>query len=570
MREESIADSVRNCLNDFEVIRKADLLEASTADRNAALEIREEETRFKIWSGNMGAHSEGRRSLQYRLRDASHLQKQVMSLLDELSELLGDAFLIVSGERIPWDRVEDDEEFPQDTESESDSEFGDMPGTEVAQIAQNVSDVVNCLLRLSVAIRNPAPHDRFMSFSSSEASHYEPFDIQHVKNKFGEIEPFLADRLGKAISRRREYFKYRESHHLKLKQGLDSVEEDGAESTVASSLPLHAKAAGFNLDAMDEDGASNSGLTQTSFASSRADSDKLSVPPLPKEAEDGPFECPFCYMMITASSIDSWKRHVLADLRPYVCLWEDCTAPGMEFTRRYEWMLHEMQNHRKAYNCPCSCGMTFRVRSQCKDHINKTHPKTFPTSQLDTMIDLNARPMNEKEGSICPLCQENISSMKDYQRHVGRHQEQLALFALPSLPTDDDAQIEENTSGPHTYALFEDLNVPYGQTKEESHPEPLVATKPISGLMKELDDLYEEYLNKWVPLCSDFLRSPPSKTKKGGKKDSRKLSEDILNHVLLKLDAIDTAGIPEVRARRNEIAREVRKTLTDLGTVWDS
>ncbi|CAG1979833.1 unnamed protein product [Fusarium graminearum] len=570
MREESIADSVRNCLNDFEVIRKADLLEASTADRNAALEIREEETRFKIWSGNMGAHSEGRRSLQYRLRDASHLQKQVMSLLDELSELLGDAFLIVSGERISWDRVEDDEEFPQDTESESDSEFGDMPGTEVAQIAQNVSDVVNCLLRLSVAIRNPAPHDRFMSFSSSEASHYEPFDIQHVKNKFGEIEPFLADRLGKAISRRREYFKYRESHHLKLKQGLDSVEEDGAESTVASSLPLHAKAAGFNLDAMDEDGASNSGLTQTSFASSRADSDKLSVPPLPKEAEDGPFECPFCYMMITASSIDSWKRHVLADLRPYVCLWEDCTAPGMEFTRRYEWMLHEMQNHRKAYNCPCSCGMTFRVRSQCKDHINKTHPKTFPTSQLDTMIDLNARPMNEKEGSICPLCQENISSMKDYQRHVGRHQEQLALFALPSLPTDDDAQIEENTSGPHTYALFEDLNVPYGQTKEESHPEPLVATKPISGLMKELDDLYEEYLNKWVPLCSDFLRSPPSKTKKGGKKDSRKLSEDILNHVLLKLDAIDTAGIPEVRARRKEIAREVRKTLTDLGTVWDS
>ncbi|CAF3590386.1 unnamed protein product [Fusarium graminearum] len=570
MREESIADSVRNCLNDFEVIRKADLLEASTADRNAALEIREEETRFKIWSGNMGAHSEGRRSLQYRLRDASHLQKQVMSLLDELSELLGDAFLIVSGERIPWDRVEDDEEFPQDTESESDSEFGDMPGTEVAQIAQNVSDVVNCLLRLSVAIRNPAPHDRFMSFSSSEASHYEPFDIQHVKNKFGEVEPFLADRLGKAISRRREYFKYRESHHLKLKQGLDSVEEDGAESTVASSLPLHAKAAGFNLDAMDEDGASNSGLTQTSFASSRADSDKLSVPPLPKEAEDGPFECPFCYMMITASSIDSWKRHVLADLRPYVCLWEDCTAPGMEFTRRYEWMLHEMQNHRKAYNCPCSCGMTFRVRSQCKDHINKTHPKTFPTSQLDTMIDLNARPMNEKEGSICPLCQENLSSMKDYQRHVGRHQEQLALFALPSLPTDDDAQIEENTSGPHTYALFEDLNVPYGQTKEESHPEPLVATKPISGLMKELDDLYEEYLNKWVPLCSDFLRSPPSKTKKGGKKDSRKLSEDILNHVLLKLDAIDTAGIPEVRARRKEIAREVRKTLTDLGTVWDS
>ncbi|KAF5247124.1 hypothetical protein FAUST_976 [Fusarium austroamericanum] len=316
MREETIADTVRNCLNDFEIIRKADLLEASTADRNAALEIREEETRFKIWSGNIGAHSEGRRSLQYRLRDASHLQKQVMSLLGELSELLGDAFLIMSGEKIPWDHVEDDEIIPQDIESDSDYEYGDMPKTEVAQIAQNVSDVVNCLLLLSVAIRNPAPHDRFMTFASGEASHYEPFDIQHVKNKFGDVEPFLADRLGKAISRRREYFKYRESHHLKLKQGLDSVEEDGAESTVASSLPLHAKAAGFNLDTIDEDGASNSGLTQTSFASSRADSDKLSVPPLPKEADDGPFECPFCYMMITATSTDSWKS-VMESLEAY-------------------------------------------------------------------------------------------------------------------------------------------------------------------------------------------------------------------------------------------------------------
>lgn len=257
---------------------------------------------------------------------------------------------------------------------------------------------------------------------------------------------------------------------------------------------------------------------------------------------------------------------MLADLRPYVCLWEDCTAPGMEFTRRYEWMLHEMHNHRKTYNCPCSCGMSFRVRSQCRDHIDKAHPKAFPISQLDTMLDLNARPMNEKEGSICPLCQENLSSMKDYQRHVGRHQEQLALFALPSLPTDDDAQIEENASGPHTYASFEDLNIPYGQTKEENPLEPLIVIGSVSGLMKELEDVYEEYLNKWVPLCSEVLMSPPSKTKKG-KKDNRKLSEDIINHVLLKLDAIDTAGIPEVRARRKEIVREVQKTLTDLETA---
>jgi len=41
--------------------------------------------------------------------------------------------------------------------------------------------------------------------------------------------------------------------------------------------------------------------------------------------------------------------------------------------------------------------------------------------------------------------------MKQYQRHAGRHQEQLALFALPSIGTgDDDAQLEDDVSGTHS------------------------------------------------------------------------------------------------------------------------
>ena len=277
------------------------------------LEIAGEEARFKIWSGNIGGHSTGRRSLQYRLRDASHLQKQVKSLLKELHELLADAHAIANGEKVPWDHIEDDE---LSIGSDSNSEPDRVPATEMGQIAQNVSDVIDCLLRLSVAIRNPAPHDRFATSAATsgsiDASHYEPFDVQHVRSKFSEIEPFLADRLGRAISRRRQYLKYRESHHLKLSQGLQYGEPNDLESTVASSLPQHAKAAGFNVEAVDEDGASDSGATQTSLASSYEGGDKLHVPPLPREAETGPFECPFCYMMIITTSSLSWKSVSLA------------------------------------------------------------------------------------------------------------------------------------------------------------------------------------------------------------------------------------------------------------------
>jgi len=307
MTEESIADCVRKCLEEFSLLKNVESPLATDSDRKAVLEIVEEDARFKIWSGNIGAHSTGRRSLQYRLRDASHLQKQVVSLLHELSELLVDAYAIAIGEKIPWDHVENDEGIGFDSKSESNDD--DVPATEMSHIAQNVSDVIDCLLRLSVAIRNPAPHDRFATFLSIDASHYEKYDIDHVRSKFSKIEPFLAERLGRSISRRRLYFKYRESHHLKLPQGLNCRgANDG--STIASSLPQRAKAPGFNVEAVDEDEASDSGVTQTSFVSSNTGADKLRVPPLPREAENGPFECPFCYVMIIATSSLSWKSVV--------------------------------------------------------------------------------------------------------------------------------------------------------------------------------------------------------------------------------------------------------------------
>lgn len=177
----------------------------------------------------------------------------------------------------------------------------------------DIIEVVNCLLRLSVAIRNPAPHDRLTKSKSTDTSHYEPYDIQHVCTKFPNADEKITARLGKAISRRRQYFKYREEHHNKLSQGLDfnsGITEIVGPSTIASSLPQHIKGgAGVagDLGTLDEDERSETGISQTSYATSVADSEKIRVPPLPKQSKDGPFECPFCFMIISASTPLSWK-----------------------------------------------------------------------------------------------------------------------------------------------------------------------------------------------------------------------------------------------------------------------
>lgn len=83
-----IATGVRDCLDHFDSL----ILDLETHDEYESFSkaIIDALGRFKIWSGNIGAHRTGQRSLEHRLRDASHLQKQVLRLLKGLMENLGD------------------------------------------------------------------------------------------------------------------------------------------------------------------------------------------------------------------------------------------------------------------------------------------------------------------------------------------------------------------------------------------------------------------------------------------------------------------------------------------------
>jgi hypothetical protein len=123
----------------------------------------------------------------------------------------------------------------------------------------------------------------------------------------------LVKRLGQANSYRRQYFKYRELHHLKLSQGLgpsDHLTDPDGASTVASSIPQNMKGSEHhaqNAVVLGTDAGSEDGMSQTSFATTVIGSDRLRIPPLPVEAESGPFQCPYCYMVIDTPSPNSWR-----------------------------------------------------------------------------------------------------------------------------------------------------------------------------------------------------------------------------------------------------------------------
>jgi hypothetical protein len=211
----------------------------------------------------------------------------------------------MTGERIPWDQ-----EIAEGME-EDDLDAVEFD-TELAQIFADVVDVNNSLVRISVSIRNPTPYDRFLATAFTELSYFEQVDISHVAEKFPRAHREIVERLGKAISRRRQYIRYREDHHIKLARGLDMDDAEtvsAGSDTQASSIPEALKD-GRNSESGAGDDSMNDGQSQTSDTSYMTDAygtETLTFPKLPPEANNGPFQCPFCYMMVDCCTVLSWR-----------------------------------------------------------------------------------------------------------------------------------------------------------------------------------------------------------------------------------------------------------------------
>ncbi|CVL00347.1 uncharacterized protein FPRN_08533 [Fusarium proliferatum] len=106
--------------------------------------------------------------------------------------------------------------------------------TRISTSCADIAEAIDCLLRLSLAIANPAPHERFRKLGAGpdeDVSFYEAHDVRYVQDKFPKISQDLPGVLGKFITRRRQFFKYREAHHAKLAAGLDQMTQKDTSRT---------------------------------------------------------------------------------------------------------------------------------------------------------------------------------------------------------------------------------------------------------------------------------------------------------------------------------------------------
>lgn len=172
-------------------------------------------------------------------------------------------------------------------------------------MSPHIEGVIECLLKLSVSLGNPAPHDRYKSRAGDQVLSHEPWYIQHVKEKYPHLDPAIIERLGKALTQRRAYFEYREDHYHRLSS---EIQDDGGNSasvvmatTVTSSLPQELRDDFVGPKVPDDS------ISEASATSHEPDSNDLRVPNMPRRNDNGHFLCPYCYTYQSVNEDSEWK-----------------------------------------------------------------------------------------------------------------------------------------------------------------------------------------------------------------------------------------------------------------------
>ena len=130
-----------------------------------------------------------------KLREASHIKQRVLQLLESLEDSLDESMKIIDRDRKSWEDLSDS--GSECSDNDDDNGFVVLDSTnELAQVASHISEIVTCLMRLSVSFHNPAPHDQFKKSRTIDISHHEAFDVAHVRDKFPLAEQYLVLRLG--------------------------------------------------------------------------------------------------------------------------------------------------------------------------------------------------------------------------------------------------------------------------------------------------------------------------------------------------------------------------------------
>ena len=272
----------------------------------------------------------------------------------------------------------------QSTDSEDSSEEEDnalngpaLTQHELQSKLRYVSETVNRLCGLARIIRSSGIRSRVIKASNYEhrenginlSRAFERDYLPQVLERRFQLTGALQARLCKAISQRRRFFMYQDAHQKRLTYGGSTSKlrdtkprQVRGRSTplLEQKVPIPSNAASNIVTAHEVPGSI---ITRPSHASTfhydsfrayapsematssvRSTLRTADIPPAPSLGERAEhFECPYCHLLLDRRKAEpaAWKRHVIADLQPYVCLEQNCSDPGVVLESFSDWVEHQ-------------------------------------------------------------------------------------------------------------------------------------------------------------------------------------------------------------------------------------
>ncbi|KAJ5157471.1 uncharacterized protein N7482_008571 [Penicillium canariense] len=440
-RDPSISSLITLCIREFHT-----LLDSVPDEQDETrLKGLDDLGRLRVWIGNFGAHRKqtDRLSLDYRLRETPDLHREVRNHIDDITEAIQGAVSLLSV-REKSTQIEETSPASESDDSGSDDSDSDEFWNQVkaendghSKLDEYMHDIqytITSLYKFSLTLQNPAHRDRTAQASRIDLSHFEFYDIGHVSEKFGlPRDSILAQRLGKANTKRRQLLAYHKDHTEKISRYVDVAERKAIETPVdPANLGQTSKGAPSistkwtqdttvsTINCQDFDVASESGRTKFSASTSTAGDQAHALMPPPPPPPD-----------VLENMDEDWKYHVYSDLRPYICTFGNCVKANQLYDSYTEW-------------------------TSFWKHLEKTHPEAFTEDQRQAVVELAEQ--STSSAQQCPLCTKApISNLSRFQQHLARHLQQLSLFVLPRPgPEENEHAARDRESNESQQALIID------------------------------------------------------------------------------------------------------------------
>lgn len=310
-----------------------------------------------------------------------------------------------------------------------------------------------------------------------------PVDSQRIESD-EDLPDYLTERWSKSLTNRRRYFAYWRNHAQKLakeeEEEADSVEaqpppmpmpatiaevEPIAPAVVAASLAgitILSATEGSTYDRKLDDGIDTVSVVSYTSTAFNIDGTVADLPRPPSiQAGQSEFRCPYCWVVCPERHAigKSWRsvnliqllpvfssprdltranrEHILRDLQPYMCTYEDCPDADALYASRSAWLAHEANVHRRVWRCFAHPEPLFTSQDSLENHLEAEHGAVLANSQIREITKLSHTSTVDQR-SMCPFCQSSGPFERGLSNHMAFHMEQLACFAVPRSSSADE------------------------------------------------------------------------------------------------------------------------------------